>query len=118
MSILAFEPGDLTTSNELIRGRSLFYWKRQIFRNISPFEPIEYENSDTKPFNFLIIFDPQRFLLHDADLIEEIFDELLHRDPEKENIISIEGKPFYAVSRGAFFKLRLNLLKDKEAATK
>ncbi len=118
MSILAFEPGEVTESDELFRGRSLFFWKQRIFKDIIPFDPVEHENTGSKPFNFLIIFDPQRFLLHEADLIEEIFDELLHRDPEKENIISIEGKPFFAVSHGSFLKLRLNLKSDKEVATK
>jgi bifunctional UDP-N-acetylglucosamine pyrophosphorylase/glucosamine-1-phosphate N-acetyltransferase len=99
------------------RGRDSYFWKRRIFRKLEPYTP-DQENKAELGFHFLIVFDPRRFLAIEPGGIDEIFKLLSSRDPKKDNIFSVEGKPFFAISRAAFDKLKFNLEGDKEVTFK
>ena len=94
------------------RGRESYFWKRRIFKNSPQLEP------DSKEFDFLILFDPAMFLAIEPKGMEEIVAHLDHSDPDRENIFSIEGKPFFAISRQSFKKLKLDLQNDKNLLLK
>lgn len=89
----------------LVRGRGMYFWKRKMFKDVEPYDPAK----GAAGFHYLIVFDPQRFLATTPTGIDEILSRLHHRDPEKENIFSVEGKPFFALSRGTFNKLGMSL---------
>jgi NDP-sugar pyrophosphorylase family protein len=116
MVITSFEPrrGANKRSVTVFRGRDIYYWKRHIFNQLKPYESSEDNDKNGTNFDVLIIFDPNLFLEVEAEEIKIIFNELTHLNPEKENIFSVAGKPFFAISRGAFKKLKLNLKEDKE----
>jgi bifunctional UDP-N-acetylglucosamine pyrophosphorylase/glucosamine-1-phosphate N-acetyltransferase len=120
MVITSFEPGRRVDKRPetVFRGRDTYYWKRHIFNRIKPYDCGENKNSQGKGFDVLIIFDPNLFLEVGAEGIKVIFNELVHLDPEKENIFSVEGKPFFAISRGAFKKLKLDLNVDEKLIKK
>lgn len=120
MVITSFEPirGANKRPATVFRGRDTYYWKRHIFNRVEPYESNENNDKTGKSFDVLMIFDPNLFLEAAAEEIEVIFNELIHLDPEKENILSVEGGPFFAISRGAFKKLKLNLKEDEEFITK
>jgi NDP-sugar pyrophosphorylase family protein len=118
MVITSFEPEETATKRSLtlFRGRGAYFWKRSIFNQPVPYDPDR--NKEGKIFDFLIIFDPPLFLEIEAGGIAEILTELSHPDPSKDIIFSIEGKPFFAISYGAFQKLKLDLKRDKELIAK
>ncbi len=83
--------------------------------------PYEYDSdkdrngvSHLQKFHFLIIFDPQRFLVVEPQGIDAILNYLSQCSPEQELIFSVEGTPFWAISHGAFQKLNLDLSQNKE----
>ncbi|MGE5340804.1 MAG: DapH/DapD/GlmU-related protein [Candidatus Omnitrophota bacterium] len=114
MLIAAFEPIEVAPGTVKFRGRDSFFWKREIFR-LALFDP---DTEGKNNFDFLIIFDPNLFLAIEPDGIDEILNDLRHRDPEKDTIISIEGKPFFAISYGAYLKLKLQPKGDGELLSK
>ena len=114
MLILSFEEKDSNRPQVLVRGQDSYFWKRKIFKNLESYDPY---NRD-KDFHFLIIFDPLLFLAAAPSGIDEIFDHLSHLDPAEENICSIEGNPFFALSQRAFQKLEINLKEDKDIISK
>lgn len=115
MLIVSFEQGEIDVRpGVLLRGRGAYFWKRKIFNNIEPYDP----DNGNRDFDFLIIFDPSRFLAASPAGIAEVIDHLSQMDPVKDNIFSLRGKPFFAVSRGAFQKLKINLKDDKELILK
>jgi bifunctional UDP-N-acetylglucosamine pyrophosphorylase/glucosamine-1-phosphate N-acetyltransferase len=120
MVITSFEPirGVNKRSMTVFRGRDTYYWKRHIFNRIKPYDSRETNDKKGKSFDVLIIFDPDLFLEAESEEIKVIFNELIHLDPEKENIFSVEGNPFFAISRGAFKKLKLNLEQDEKLITR
>jgi bifunctional UDP-N-acetylglucosamine pyrophosphorylase/glucosamine-1-phosphate N-acetyltransferase len=81
---------------------------------VEPYDPV----NGNAGFHYLIVFDPQRFLAARSAGIDEIYAQLEHQDAEKDNIFSIKGKPFFAISRMAFEKLNFNLEKDKDITLK
>ncbi|MCP5046450.1 MAG: hypothetical protein GY940_04710 [bacterium] len=116
MLTVSFEQADPQSGvgNFLFRGRDSYFWKRKLFRDVVPYD-LEKGGSG---FDFLMVFDPQLFLAAESTAIEEVFNQLSGRDPEKDNIFSLEGKPFYAISRGAFRKLNINLEDDHDVTVK
>ncbi len=116
MVITSFEPvrGVDKKSETLFRGRDTYYWKRLIFNRVKPYDARGHNDKEGKGFDVLIVFDPNLFLEADAEGLKAIFNELSHLDPERENILSVEGKPFFAISRGAFKKLKLDLNVDEK----
>jgi len=111
MLITSFEAVDASKEPILFRGQDSFFWKRHIFHNAAPFDP---EKNGENQFGFIFIFDSSQFLFIESEGVDEIFDEIKHRDPDRDAIFSIDGKPFFAVSRGAFNKLKLNLNESRE----
>jgi NDP-sugar pyrophosphorylase family protein len=120
MLIASFELIEVATSSILFRGRDSFFWKRKIFKDIPFYDPDSRDKDKEREndFDYLIVFEPFQFLVMEPAGIDEIIEDLSHRDPGKDNIISIEGKPFFAISRGSFQKLRLNLREDREITSK
>jgi len=116
MLIASFEQKgrDINRPQVLVRGRDSYFWKRKIFKSLESYDP---DNKD-KDFHFLIIFDPLRFLAATPSGIDEIIDYLSHLDPAREYIYSIDGNPFFAISQGAFQKLKINLKADKDVTLK
>jgi bifunctional N-acetylglucosamine-1-phosphate-uridyltransferase/glucosamine-1-phosphate-acetyltransferase GlmU-like protein len=116
MSIVSFEPVDEESSYQqyLLRGKNCYSWKQSIFKEVEPYDP----NNGGVGFHFLILFDPQLFLAITPAGIDDILQILSQTDPEKDNIFSVAGKPFFAISRGAFKKLPLELTEDKNVIQK
>ena len=92
----------------------MYFWKRKIFKDVEPYDP----NKRELGFHYLIVFDPQRFLATTPAGIDEILSRLNNRDPEKENIFSVVGKPFFALSRGTFNKLGMHLENQGDIAVR
>jgi len=116
MLIQAFEQVLPNTSRPafIFRGRDSYFWKRNIFKNIEPFDP----NRGEQAFHFLMVFDPESFPAMDTHGVDEFFKLLETKDPSKDNIFSIADKPFYAISRGAFEKLKFDLSVDADVTVK
>jgi len=120
MVIKSFEPEIIPQPAILFRGRESYFWKRKIFRDVEPYNFISHPDSHPagQGFHFLIVFDPNRFLIVGPEGVDEIIGYLSQWDPEKEIIFSIAGTPFFAVSSGILKKPGLNLKEDKEIAAK
>ena len=112
MLIVSFEEIERDTKlpEVLFRGRDGYFWKRRIFNDV----PHYAGNKNGGDFHFLILFNPQRFLSASQACIDEIIDFLSQTDPQKDYIFSIEGNPFFAISREAFRKLGINLKEDND----
>jgi bifunctional UDP-N-acetylglucosamine pyrophosphorylase/glucosamine-1-phosphate N-acetyltransferase len=87
----------------LFQGKSGYFWKQRIFKNPAPYEPVK--GTEEKTFDFLLIFHPRRFPAMEPEGVDEFFENLRQGDPREESAVSIEGKPFIAISYGAFQKL-------------
>ncbi len=111
MLIVSFEQleSGLNRPGILFRGRGSYFWKRKIFKDVKPYDP----KSGLVEFHYLLVFDPGKFLAIGPAGIDEIIGQLSLRDSGKENIFSVRGKPFFAISRGAFKKLKFDLENDK-----
>lgn len=111
MKIVSFEQVENTANRpaKLFRGRDSYSWKRKIFKDLEPFQ---------EGFHFLVVFDPALFLAIEPGGIEEILSHLSSRDSKKDTILSIEGKPFFIISSGAFEKLKFNLEEDSDITLK
>jgi len=120
MVIKSFEPEIIRQSTRLFRGRESYFWKRKIFKDVEPYDCVSDHDSHAggQGFHFLIVFDPNRFLVMGPEGVDEIIGHLSQWDPENELIFSIEGTPFFAVSSGLLKKLGINLKEDKELAVK
>jgi bifunctional UDP-N-acetylglucosamine pyrophosphorylase/glucosamine-1-phosphate N-acetyltransferase len=120
MVIKSFEPEIIRQPTSLFRGRESYFWKRKIFKDVEPYDCVSDHTSHPagQDFQFLIVFDPGRFLVVEPEGVDEIIGYLSQWDPEKELIFSIEQTPFFAVSSGMLKKSTLNLKEDKELAAK
>jgi acyl-[acyl carrier protein]--UDP-N-acetylglucosamine O-acyltransferase len=120
MVIKSFEPAIIQQPIRLFRGRESYFWKRKIFNDVEPYDCVSDHDRHGagQDFDFLIVFDPSRFLVVGPEGVDEIIGHLSRWDPEKELIFSIKETPFFAVSSGTSKKLGLNLKEDKELAVK
>jgi len=120
MVIKSFEPEIVQQPTILFRGRESYFWKRKIFKDVKPYDGVSSNDSHPRgqDFHFLIVFDPQRFLVVEPAGVDEIIGYLSQWDPGKEFIFSILGTPFFAVSPGILKKLGTNLKEDKELAAR
>lgn len=120
MVIKSFEPEIIQQPTSLFRGRESYFWKRKIFKDVEPYDCVSHrdKHSNEQGIHFLIVFDPNRFLIVKPEGVDEIIAYLSQWDPEKELIFSIEGTPFFAVSSGILRKSGPNLKEDKELAVK
>lgn len=111
MKIVSFEQVEKTADRpaKLFRGRDSYFWKREIFGGLDTYQP---------EFHFLVVFDPGLFLAIEPGGIGEIFEHLSARDSMKDTILSIDGKPFFIISGGAFAKLKFNLESDGDITQK
>jgi NDP-sugar pyrophosphorylase family protein len=120
MVIKSFEPEIIQQPTSLFRGRESYFWKRKIFNDVEPYDCVSHhDRSPAEPgLQFLIVFDPKRFLIVGSEGVDEIIAYLSQWDPEKELIFSIEGTPFFAISSGILRELGPNLKEHKELAVK
>ncbi len=115
-----FEPEIIQQPPSLLRGRGIYFWKRKIFNDVEAYDCISHHDSlaGGPGFHFLIVFDPQRFLVMEPGGVDEIIGYLSQWDPGKEFIFSIEGTPFFAISFGGLKKWGFNLKEERELAAK
>jgi acyl-[acyl carrier protein]--UDP-N-acetylglucosamine O-acyltransferase len=120
MVIKSFEPEIIQQPTSLFRGRESYFWKRKIFKDVEHYDCVSDHDSHPagQDFQFLIVFDPSRFLVVEPGGVDEIIGYLSQWDPEKELLFSIDQTPFFVLSSGILKKLKLNLKEDKELIAK
>jgi acetyltransferase-like isoleucine patch superfamily enzyme len=106
MLIASFRPVETANIDaapvSLFRERDCYYWKRILFKNVESIDPIN--ETGAKNVDYIIIFDPLCFPKIDPTGIDGIFDDLNRRDPGDPLIATLDGYPFFIVSRGLFEK--------------
>lgn len=116
MLITSFEPLEISAPAIKYRGCDSYFWKRKRFQDL-PVYTTEI-GAVKREFDFIMIFDPRQFLAIGSEGVAEIVKDLSSRDPEKDVIVTTEGKPYFIISYAGFKKLNLNPFKDKDLISK
>ena len=115
MLIKSFEPRLGAAPEVFFRGRSSYYWKKWLFKipGANDGHSQDLKSLGTEEFQFILIFDPQRFLAGPSGMIDEIIAYISQCNPGKELILSLEKTPFFAISAASFQKLKLHLEEER-----
>jgi bifunctional UDP-N-acetylglucosamine pyrophosphorylase/glucosamine-1-phosphate N-acetyltransferase len=106
MLIASFDPEVTLVKKSLFRGETVFFWLGRIFGNIAVSDPEKIRTN----FNFLIIFDPTKFLDIEPDGIKKILSSV-HRKKNESEIFSIPGFPFFIFSKAVLKRFSLKIEK-------
>lgn len=107
MLIASFEYSDKNRKIFFFRGKDVSFWTKEIFANLKFFKLNNIKDS----FNFLILFDPTRFLKIGSETVDEIINFFENTKLDKNRIFSIIGNPFFIISDFLYKDLKFNSYK-------
>ena len=106
MIVASIEYPDEKKNKLLFRGKDITFWVKNIFSNLKFYDIGKISTR----FEFLILFNLNSFLKIQPEGVNEIFD-FVKTQGDPENIVSVEGNPFFVIPKKNFKGLKSGICK-------